>query len=134
MTPTTHPAPHACSHCRLRFSTTSALRRHDALDHRPAPDGALLTAQVLQPVPPAARVAAARLLTDDAPVPDGLQVLRWRVGVLLVVALLALAPVSPLAAVALLLLAFWARTRIGRGVSAGTRRSSTDAGTGAGSS
>jgi len=37
----------ACSQCRLTFGSRQSLRRHDALDHRPAPDGAWLTAQIV---------------------------------------------------------------------------------------
>ena len=37
----------ACRQCRLTFSSRHALRRHDALDHRAAPDGACLTAQIV---------------------------------------------------------------------------------------
>lgn len=37
----------ACSKCRLTFGSRQSLRRHDALDHRPASDGAWLTARIV---------------------------------------------------------------------------------------
>lgn len=42
-----HPGVRACPHCRLTFPSPAALRRHDRLDHRPAPDGAWLTSRCL---------------------------------------------------------------------------------------
>ena len=127
MTSTAPPGPHACPSCRLRFPTVAGLRRHETLDHRPAADGALLTAQALQPprasaAPPAPRAAPA------APAFDGRRELVWRAGVLLVVVLLVVASASVPAAVALLLLAFWARARIGPGLSALSRPPSTSPG------
>ena len=37
----------ACPKCRLTFGSRQSLRRHDALDHRPASDGAWLTARIV---------------------------------------------------------------------------------------
>ena len=61
--------PHllGCPACRLSFPSRSALRRHDALDHRPAPDGAWLTAQLVG-APPSGGGAAPDV-DDDAPLP-----------------------------------------------------------------
>lgn len=42
-----HPDVRACPHCRLAFPSPAALRRHDRMDHRPAPDGERLTSQCL---------------------------------------------------------------------------------------
>lgn len=44
----TRPDDHACGECRLRFASGRALRRHTAMDHRPAPDGAELTALLVR--------------------------------------------------------------------------------------
>lgn len=39
----------ACPDCRLTFPSPQALKRHGALDHRPASDGAWLTARIVDP-------------------------------------------------------------------------------------
>ena len=102
------PDLHACTHCRLRFASRRALRRHESLDHRPAPDGARLTAQLLAGLPSAVEprvaagddVTAAPVLLADPPAPPAARAQRPpparrgptgpRVGVLVVVALVAL--------------------------------------------
>ena len=78
------PAGHACTQCRLTFPTGHGLRRHRALDHRPAPDGARLTAllvagQPSQPgprVPPPTQGAGAPTVLADAPPPAGPELRR----------------------------------------------------------
>ena len=40
------PTARACSHCRQAFPTRRSLRRHEAMDHLAAPDGARLTARL----------------------------------------------------------------------------------------
>ena len=38
-----------CRQCRLTFASDLGLRRHELLDHTPAPDGAALTALLVTP-------------------------------------------------------------------------------------
>jgi hypothetical protein len=64
---------HSCPDCRLAFDSRQALRRHDALDHRPAPDGVWLTAQLIgtspssDELPPNVTGSGLAQLTDEAP-------------------------------------------------------------------
>ena len=66
MTPT-RPDARACTQCRQAFASRRSLRRHHALDHRPAPDGARLTGLlVADRTPPQ---AAGERLTSPATAP-----------------------------------------------------------------
>ena len=47
MSATARPDLHDCPKCRLTFGSRPSLRSHDALDHRPASDGAWLTARIV---------------------------------------------------------------------------------------
>ena len=60
LTPTASADVRACSQCRQTFPTRRALRRHAAMDHRPAPDGAGLTARLVDAAEPDHRPRTAR--------------------------------------------------------------------------
>lgn len=107
MSASTRPDVRACPDCRLTFSSRQLLRRHSALDHRAAPDGAWLTSQLVgAPDDPdgshrvpavAARAGAVAQDTDARPSPVGRPTARQppaRVPWLLVVLLVALAALT----------------------------------------
>lgn len=117
---------HSCPDCRLAFDSRQALRRHDALDHRPAPDGVWLTAQLIgtspssDELPPNVTGSGLAQLTDEAPsTPAGQPTTTGRPIRVPWVAVLALAaaltvltvPMSPLAAMTLLVLAWGCTAR-----------------------
>lgn len=59
MSTTSRAAAGACSQCRLVLPSRRSLRRHEALDHRAAPDGAQLTARLVGGQPSEPEPAAA---------------------------------------------------------------------------
>ena len=131
MPATTDPHVLACPACRQTFPSRQALRRHDALDHRPAPDGAELTARLVgaaasdhQPTRPVAADDPA--VPDDgappapasrSPEPGGRVPVGWVLVLVLLTAAALPVPLSLVVVSALLVLVCgsWAHRHLGEG-------------------
>lgn len=117
MSTTTRPELRACPACRLVHPSRSALRRHEALDHRPAPDGAHLVALIVGDARsgglPAAEDRVDRAgATAGAPAPE-LAALRWAPVLALLCVAAATAALGPLGVLlAAVTSVHWARWQV----------------------
>lgn len=126
MSTSTRPDVRICPECPQTFRSRSALRRHEVLDHRAAPDGTWLTTQLVGPAPSGDDTGeiqpADASVPPPTPAPEAPSAVPGATGVrwLIVMALLALAvlmvALGPVGALALCSLAwgYWARWQLRR--------------------